>query len=257
MSSPVIDLIEVSKSYTTGPVWSRRAVDALKPTSLQLRRGEMLAVVGESGSGKTTLARICLGLVKPTTGQLAFAGAPFPRNARALRGKLAAVLQNPAASLNPRLRVGTSIAEPMALAGIGDRASRRREVHALLEQVGLSSDFAQRFPGELSGGQRQRAAIARALSTSPELVVFDEAVSALDVSVQSQVLNLVGDLQERIGFAALFITHDLAVARYCSDSVLVMRDGRVEDHLAARALYVGSDNPYVWQLQVASGLLGP
>lgn len=255
MSTPVLELTDVGKCYLVGPPWARRPVHALLPLSLQLGSGEMLAVVGESGSGKTTLARLCLGLTTPSEGLLAFSGAPVLGQSRKLRGRLAAVLQNPSASLDPRLRIGRSIAEPMFLAGMSQQVDRRTRVLELLDRVGLARDFAERFPQELSGGQRQRVTIARALATTPELIVFDEAVSALDVSVQAQVLNLIVDLQREIGFAGLFITHDLAVARYVADRVLVLRHGAVEALLPAHSLYDASPVDYVRDLQISSGLL--
>jgi ABC-type glutathione transport system ATPase component len=254
MIAPVLSLSGVSKVYGMGPPWARRAVHALQPLSLDLVRGEMTAVLGESGSGKTTLARLCLGLVKPSSGSLSFNGEAFPDRPGRLRGRLAAVLQNPAAALNPVLTVQQSIAEPMRLAGLLSHAAIRTRVSELLELVRLPAAFASRRPAELSGGQRQRVTIARALSTTPDLIVFDEAVSALDASVQAQVLNLIDDLKRQIGFAGLFITHDVAVARYVGDRALVMRQGRVEAEMAARDLYRPADNAYARSLQEASGL---
>jgi ABC-type glutathione transport system ATPase component len=248
--APVVRLDQVTKRYRSGPPWAAHHVDALLPTSLEVLPDEMVAVVGESGSGKTTLARLCLGLTRPTSGTVAFEGAALIPHARRLRGKMAAVLQNPTMSLNPRLRIGASIAEPMRIAGVLEP----ERVARVLDQVGLPASFAGRLPHELSGGQRQRAAIARALSTSPRLIVFDEAVSALDVSIQAQILNLIRDLQAEIGFAALFITHDIAVARYIASRALVMRRGRVEDVVSSSMLYGTAEHPYTRQLQQLSGL---
>jgi ABC-type glutathione transport system ATPase component len=251
MTEPVIRLREVSKRFLLGPPWARRRVDALLPVSFAIEPGEMLAIVGESGSGKTTLARLCLGLLKPSGGVISFEGSVLTRHARQSRGKLAAVLQNPAMSLDPKMRIGVSIAEPMRIAGI----PQFKRVAELLDHVGLPANFADRLPHELSGGQRQRVAIARALSTSPRLIVFDEAVSALDVSVQAQVLNLIRDLQADGGFAGLFITHDIAVARYVANRALVMRKGTVEDEVSSAALYRHAAHPYTQHLQNMSGLL--
>ena len=164
---------------------------------------------------------------------------------------MAAVLQNPASSLNPRMTIGAAIAEPMRIVGRLDRI----RICQLLGQVGLPEDFARRLPHELSGGQQQRIAIARALSTTPRLLVFDEAVSALDVSVQAQILNLISDLRDEIGFACLFITHDIAVARYISDRAIVMQSGRIVDEIDKAGLYVAASHPYTRRLQAASGLL--
>lgn len=251
MTAPVIQLEAVSKRFLSGPPWRQRAVDALHPVSLAVAPAETVAVIGESGSGKTTLARLCLGLLSPTAGTLAFDGAPLRPGARQLRGRLAAVLQNPASSLNPRMTIAAAIEEPMRIGGNLDRG----RVGRLLEQVGLPANFARRLPHELSGGQQQRVAIARALSTSPRLIVFDEAVSALDVSVQAQILNLIADLRGQIGFACLFITHDVAVARYVADRAIVMRAGRIEDEIDKAGLYVAASHPYTRRLQATSGLL--
>ena len=251
MTAPVIQLEAVSKRFLTGPPWRRRAVDALHPVSLAIAPGQTVAVVGESGSGKTTLARLCLGLLGPTSGTLSFEGAPLRPGARHLHGRMAAVLQNPASSLNPRMTISAAIEEPMRIGRSLDRA----RVGRLLRQVGLSEDFGRRLPHQLSVGQQQRVAIARALSTSPRLVVFDEAVSALDVSVQAQILNLIRDLGDEIGFACLFITHDIAVARYISDRAIVMQAGRIVDEIDKAGLYVAASHPYTRRLQAASGLL--
>jgi ABC-type glutathione transport system ATPase component len=251
MTAPVIRLEAVSKRFLAGPPWRRRAVDALHPVSFAVSPGETVAVVGESGSGKTTLARLCLGLLGPTQGTLFFEGAPLRPGARRLRGRLAAVLQNPASSLNPRMTIAAAIAEPMRIG----RCLERGRVGQLLGQVGLSETFGRRLPHELSGGQQQRVAIARALGTSPRLVVFDEAVSALDVSVQAQILNLIRDLRDQTGFACLFITHDVAVARYVADRAIVMRAGRIEDEIDKAGLYGAASHAYTRRLQAASGLL--
>jgi ABC-type glutathione transport system ATPase component len=251
VTQPAIRLSEVSRRFQLGPPWARRQVDALLPVSLAVAAGEMLAIVGESGSGKTTLARLCLGLLAPSSGAIFFEGMPLVRHGRRTRGKFAAVLQNPAMSLDPKMRIGASITEPMRIAGTGTSGS----VGELLDRVGLPANFADRLPHELSGGQRQRVAIARALSTAPRLIVFDEAVSALDVSVQAQVLNLIRELQGEGGFAGLFITHDIAVARYVAHRALVLRRGRVEDEISAAALYGEARHPYTRHLQAMSGLL--
>jgi ABC-type glutathione transport system ATPase component len=250
MTEPVIRLRDVSKRFLLGPPWARRQVDALLPISLAIEPREMLAIVGESGSGKTTLARLCLGLLKPSGGIISFEGSVLTRHGRRSRGKLGAVLQNPSMSLDPKMRIGASIAEPMRIAGMG----QSQRVAELLDRVALPANFADRLPHELSGGQRQRVAIARALSTSPRLIVFDEAVSALDVSVQAQVLNLIRDLQAESGFAGLFITHDIAVARYVAYRALVMRRGAVEDEVSSAALYKRAAHPYTHHLQSMSGL---
>ncbi|MFJ3407438.1 dipeptide ABC transporter ATP-binding protein [Promicromonospora sp. NPDC090134] len=207
-----------------------RAVDDV---SFAVPRGGTTALVGESGSGKTTVSRILLGLETPTSGEAlvdgkAIAGAGRAER-RALRRRVQPVFQDPYASLDPTHTVERVIDEPLRIFGIGDRESRRARVAELLEQVALPRDVAQRHPGALSGGQRQRVAIARALAPEPELLVLDEAVSALDVLVQEQILDLLADLQERLGVSYLFISHDLAVVRGIADNVVVLRQGRVEE----------------------------
>jgi ABC-type glutathione transport system ATPase component len=250
MTAPVVRLEAAAKTYVVGPPWRRRTLEALHPISLAVESGETLTIVGESGSGKTTLTRLCLGLLHPTAGHVFFEGRLLRPGNRRLRGRMAAVLQNPASSLNPRMTAAAAIEEPMRICGALDR----KRIGSLLEQVGLPVSLAARLPHELSGGQQQRVAIARALSTSPRLVVFDEAVSALDVSVQAQVLNLIRDLRERVGFACLFVTHDIAVARYVGDRAIVMRAGSVVDEVRRADLYAGAKHPYTRALLVASGL---
>ncbi|WP_285108266.1 ABC transporter ATP-binding protein [Promicromonospora sp. MEB111] len=207
-----------------------RAVDDV---SFSVPRGGTTALVGESGSGKTTVSRILLGLETPTSGEAlvdgkAIAGAGRA-DRRALRRRVQPVFQDPYASLDPTHTVERVVDEPLRIFGIGDRESRRARVAELLDQVALPRDVAQRHPGALSGGQRQRVAIARALAPAPELLVLDEAVSALDVLVQEQILDLLADLQERLGVSYLFISHDLAVVRGIADNVVVLRQGRVEE----------------------------
>lgn len=197
-------------------------VEAVSGVSFQLRQGEVLGVVGESGSGKTTLARCVVGLVGAASGRICYAGEEIRYGE--LHREIQMIFQDPYASLNPRYTVGRTIEEPLRLLGKDNIPGRR---NALLEQVGLGEAYAERYPHELSGGQRQRVCIARALSVSPKVLICDESVSALDVSVQAQVLNLLQDLRDRVGLAILFITHDLSVVRQVCDRVLVMREGRV------------------------------
>ena len=240
MSAPVVSLREVSVSYRAGLF--RPAVEAVRNASLDIAEGETLGLVGESGSGKSTLARVCLGLTAPTQGKLIFAGETFG-NLRARRGQLAVVLQFPEWALNPRLRCGRSVEEPLVVLGVA-AAERRGRVAAMLENVGLDAGVAARLPGQLSGGQRQRVAIARALVTEPRFIVFDEAVSALDVSVQAQVLNLIRDLQTKHRFAALFISHDIAATRYLSHRIAVMRDGEIVETGPRERFYAEPDHEY-------------
>ncbi|TYB58166.1 ABC transporter ATP-binding protein [Nonomuraea sp. PA05] len=216
----------------------------MRRVSLQVAEGETLGLVGESGSGKTTTSRVALGLQRPTSGTVRFDGRPFPKRRRELAGRMQAVLQHPHWSLNPRMRVGQSVAEPLDVLG----RTEKNAVTEMLEHVGLGADFADRYPHELSGGQRQRVSIARALVTRPGFIVFDEAVSALDVSVQVQILNLIKDLQAEYGFSALFISHDLGAVRYVADRIAVMRQGEVVETADTRTFYTDPSHEYSKQL---------
>jgi oligopeptide transport system ATP-binding protein len=219
-----------------------RAVDGV---SFRIDRGETLALVGESGCGKSTTARLVLRLIEPTAGTVRFDGVEVAGAAlRTLRRRVQVVFQDPYASLNPRLRVGDTIAEPMEVHGIGDAASRAARVKELLGLVGLAPYHAQRYPHEFSGGQRQRIGIARALAVQPDLIVCDEPVSALDVSIQAQVVNLLKDLQRRFGLSYLFIAHDLAVVRHMADRVAVMYLGQVVETAPKRTLFAQPLHPY-------------
>ena len=242
-AAPTIELRGLAVTYRKGPAWRRVRVPAVNRVDLEIGAGETVGLVGESGSGKTTLGRVMLGLVLPTAGTFRFEGRPFDRSLRR-QGALAVVFQHPEWALNPRLRCGTSIAEPLRIQQLGDRAERERRVAGMLAEVGLDAALVGRYPGELSGGQRQRMAIARALITNPRFVVFDEAVSALDVSVQSQILNLVRDLQHQHRFAALFISHDLAATRYVAHRIAVMRRGDLVEVAPAASFYTRPEHPY-------------
>jgi ABC-type glutathione transport system ATPase component len=242
-ASAVVELRQLVVTYRKGPPWRRTAVPALKGVNLAIAAGQTLGLVGESGSGKTTLGRVALGLVAPTQGAVLFDGQPLHARLRRT-GALAVVFQHPEWALNPRLRCATSIAEPLHIQGRGSAAERTAAVATLLEQVGLDPELARRYPGELSGGQRQRMAIARALITRPRFIVFDEAVSALDVSVQSQILNLIRRLQGEFGFAALFISHDLAATRYVAHDIAVLLHGEVVENAPASRYYGEPEHPY-------------
>ncbi len=243
VQQPLISIKDLAVTYRTGPVWKRVAVPAVNGVSLQIAPGETVGLVGESGSGKTTLGRVMLGLVRPSSGEFLFQQRPFDRGLRR-EGALSVVFQHPEWALNPRLRCARSIAEPLDIQQVGTRAERQDKVAAMLAHVGLDPALAGRFPGELSGGQRQRMAIARALITHPRFIVFDEAVSALDVSIQSQILNLIRSLQEEHGFAALFISHDLAATRYISHRIAVMRAGEFVEVAPAEKFYGQPDHAY-------------
>jgi oligopeptide transport system ATP-binding protein len=229
-----------------------RAVDGV---SFTVRRGETLALVGESGCGKSTTARLVLRLIEPSEGRVRFEGTDITglkgATLKAFRRRAQIVFQDPYASLNPRLTVGQTIMEPLEVHGIGDAASRRARVAELLQLVGLAPFHAERFAHEFSGGQRQRIGIARALSTEPDLVVCDEPVSALDVSIQAQVVNLLRDLQQRLGLSYLFIAHDLAVVKHVADRIAVMYLGRIVEIAEKRALFDNPRHPYTRALLAA------
>ncbi|MGO3327233.1 dipeptide ABC transporter ATP-binding protein [Gordonia sp. (in: high G+C Gram-positive bacteria)] len=221
---------------------------ALSEVSLQVAPGEVLGIVGESGSGKTTLGRTVGGILPTAAGRILVNGDDIARlsgkQLKAVRRRIAFVPQDPSASLNPRFTVAESIREPLEIQGLGNRRWRARRVVQLLSEVQLPTSFASRLPHELSGGQRQRVALARALSANPELLIADEPTSALDVSVQARVLELFAELQNELGFAAMFISHDLAVVRQVSDRVAVLRSGRLVETGVADALFASPSTDY-------------
>ena len=228
-------------------------VQAVTDVSFSLRRGEVLGLVGESGSGKTTVGQTVLRLQDPTAGSIRLDGTEVSRLAqstlRPLRRRMQMVFQDPYASLNPRLRIGETLAEPLQTFGIVQgRAAQAERVAELLQLVGLRADHAGRYPHEFSGGQRQRIGIARALAPSPDLVIADEPVSALDVSVQAQIVSLIEQLRERLDLTMLLIAHDLAVVEYVSDRVAVMYLGRIMEIGAARDVYRTPRHPYTQAL---------
>ncbi len=229
-----------------------KAVDGV---SLQIFPGETLGLVGESGCGKSTLGKTIVRLLRPTAGQVLFEGADLAplsrRQLRPIRRHLQMVFQDPVESLNSRHTVGTIIEEPLLIHRLGRPDERRHRVAGLLAKVGLSADAAQRYPFEFSGGQRQRIGIARAIALNPRLVICDEPVSALDVSIQSQVLNLLLDLQRALGLSYLFIAHNLAVVKHVSDRIAVMYLGRIVELAAADELYANPRHPYTRALIAA------
>jgi oligopeptide transport system ATP-binding protein len=217
--------------------------------------------VGESGSGKTTTGYCVLQLLKPTSGSVVFDGQDLTtmskKGLRHVRRDLQVVFQDPYASLNPRMTVGDIVSEPLLVHDIGDRGSRRRSAEQLLEVVGFNPDFINRYPHEFSGGQRQRIGIARALALNPSLIVCDEPVSALDVSIQAQILNLLKDLQREFGLAYLFIAHDLAVVRTMSDRIAVMNTGKIVEIGPAEEVYTKPQDPYSQALLAAVPIPDP
>lgn len=224
--------------------WLKRDFTAVDNASFSLRRGTTTAIVGESGSGKSTVARMVLGLLEPTSGTVEFDGVDVRtlkgKDALALRRQMQPVFQNPYASLDPMYSIYRAIEEPLRTHNIGNTKEREKVVRDLLDKVSLPASIMRRFPNELSGGQRQRVAIARALALNPEVVILDEAVSALDVLVQAQILQLLNDLQAELGLSYLFITHDLAVVRQIADNVLVMQDGKIVESSSVIEVF---DNP--------------
>jgi oligopeptide transport system ATP-binding protein len=239
-------------------VASVRAVDGV---TFSIRRGETLGVVGESGCGKSTMARCIVRLLEPTAGKVVFDGRDITKSSRKqmrpIRREMMMVFQDPYASLNARKRVGFIVAEALEVHNLGTPAERKRRVQELLEVVGLNAEHYNRFPHEFSGGQRQRIGIARALAVNPKLIVCDEPVSALDVSIQAQILNLLKDLQSEFGLTYLFIAHDLNVVRYISDRILVMYLGKVAETAPRAQLYAAPKHPYTGALLSAVPIPNP
>ena len=253
----MIQIRHLSKRFVT----PRGTVQAVSDASFDIPKGSITGLVGESGSGKTTLGRTLLRLIEPTEGQTIFDGRDLntldAAGLREARKRLQIIFQDPISSLNPRLRVGDIVAEGLRAHRIGTSRSRRDKVAALLEEVGLQADHMGRFPHEFSGGQRQRIGIARALALEPDFIVADESVSALDVSIQAQVLNLLLDLRQRRNLTMLFIAHDLSVVEYLCDQIVVMYLGRVVEIGPARSLYAESAHPYTRALLSAIPLPDP
>ena len=250
-TSTVVEVKNLTKVFTIRGSRPGSATDftAVDDVSFAIRRGTTTAIVGESGSGKSTVARMVLGLLDPTSGTVEFDGVDITTlksttQQLAFRRQMQPVFQNPFASLDPRYTIYRSIEEPLYTHKIGSKAEREAKIRDLLDKVSLPPAVMRRYPSELSGGQRQRVAIARALALDPEVVICDEAVSALDVLVQAQILNLLNDLQAELGLSYLFITHDLAVVRQIADDVVVMQEGRVVEHAPATELFADPREAY-------------
>jgi len=256
-STPQLEVRDLVKHYTARSLLGRAAppVRAVDGVSFTLGRGETLGLVGESGCGKTTVGRTIIRLQEPTSGRALLDGTDIftlgPDALRAFRRRVQMIFQDPYGSLNPRMMVGDAIAEGMEIHRIGTRPQRRSRVATLLEEVGLDASYATRYPHEFSGGQRQRIGIARALAVEPELIICDEPVSSLDVSVQAQVLNLLTDLQRARRLSYLFIAHDLAVVRQVADRIAVMYLGRIVETGAADKVLGAPRHPYTVALRSA------
>ena len=262
--TPLLEVRHVKKYFPIRSGVLQREVarvHAVDDVSFVIRPGETLGLVGESGCGKSTLGRTIVRLLEPTDGQIIFQGRDVShlgtRAMRPLRRELQMVFQDPYASLNPRKRVGTIVSDPMRIHNLGSRAEQKQRVGEILESVGLSPEHYNRFPHEFSGGQRQRIGIARALALRPKLIVADEPVSALDVSIQSQMLNLLDDLQNELQLTYLFIAHDLGVVRHVSDRIAVMYLGKLVEVSPAEELYTRPIMPYTEALLSAVPIPDP
>jgi len=257
---PLMEVRDLVKHFpiTRGIVFQRKigAEKALDGVSLQVMKGETLGIVGETGCGKTTTARLMMRLLEPTSGSVHFDGRDITHSRgaelKAVRRELQMVFQDPYSSLNPRKTVGSIVGEPFAIHGMHrDRAERRGKVRELMDTVGLNPEHYNRYPHEFSGGQRQRIGVARALALGPKLLIADEPVSALDVSIQAQVLNLLRELQRRMGLTLVLISHDLSVVRHMCDRVAVMYKGKIVELESNERLYQSPSHPYTKELLAA------
>ncbi len=257
-NQPLVEIKDLKKYF---PVPHKGFVRAVDGVSFTINRGETLGLVGESGCGKTTVGRCVLRLIEPTSGQIRFDGRDLLElgrgEMRGLRRRMQIIFQDPYSSLNPRMKVGAIVGEPLEIHKVGDRRERKERVAELLRVVGLDPDYANRYPHQFSGGQRQRIGIARALALNPDFIVADEPVSALDVSVQAQVVNLMQDLQERFGLTYLFISHGLAVVKHISTRVGVMYLGKLVELAPAQEIYSNPLHPYTQALLEAIPIPDP
>ena len=263
MAEPLLNVTDLKVHFPIGKTLFKPGVTikAVDGVSFEVGRGEVLGLVGESGSGKTTLGRAVLRLVQPTHGSVQFDGTELVGLAapqlKALRSQMQIIFQDPYASLNPRMSVGQIVGEALLLHHIGTRGDRAERVGDLLEKVGLPRSAAARFPHEFSGGQRQRIGIARALAVNPQFIVADEPVSALDVSIQAQIINLLQDLRQELGLSLLFIGHDLSVIEFLCDRVVVMYLGKIMETATSADLYANPRHPYTRALLDAAPVPDP
>jgi oligopeptide transport system ATP-binding protein len=265
MNEPLLKVTDLHKHFPVrkGLLFERTVdeVKAVDGVSFELEAGRTLGLVGESGSGKSTTAYCVLQLLKPTSGSIRFLGKELTElgrgELRRMRREMQIVFQDPHSSLDPRMTVGNIVAEPLQVHGIGTRRARRKTVQQLLEVVGFNPEYTNRYPHEFSGGQRQRIGIARALALNPKLIVCDEPVSALDVSIQAQILNLIKDLQRDFGLSYLFVAHDLAVVRAVSDDIAVMEKGKLVEVGPAHQVYSRPEHDYTKALLAAVPVADP
>ena len=258
---PLVRIEKLSKQFGSGA----HPVRAVENVSFDIYPGETLGLVGESGSGKSTIGRLLTRLIEPTAGSMHYQPPGkkvdlahlSQRELRPLRSDIQIIFQDPYASLNPRMRIRDVLGEALSTHGMAKGAARQKRIEELLEQVGLRPEYAERFPHEFSGGQRQRIGIARALAVEPKFIVADEPLSALDVSIQAQVVNLLGDLKDRLGLTLLFISHDLDVVEYLCDRVVVLYLGRVVEVAPTEALYAKPRHPYTQALLAAAPVPDP